>query len=267
MTDHTKQQEDWAIALRFYPDLTALEDRLSLIDPKIVADFRASLLASQQYPERQAVAYQIEQAYLEKFFGSDPLIVDFARDLLLAGKRDGAKELNGAIKVVGKSLSAEKIIEPLASKYLPNRPKVKIPNVIKAQQHPRENTSRVRLVSALILAVIAIIWLSWPKSQADQKQVSAVKLNEKMGVWVTAIGNKVRSSWVRQTNEMVTCEVYIKQSRDGVVNQVEIRTCDGYASEAYRQSLISAMKNASPLPVAPSDDVFKNEIIFIFKPN
>lgn len=116
-SEQDKQQEDWAIALRFYPDLTELETRLGKIDPSLVSEFRSSLLASQQYEQRQRVASQLEQIYLEDYFGNEPLIVDFARELLLSGKRDGAKELNRMLKVVGASVSSETIIEEIRDHY------------------------------------------------------------------------------------------------------------------------------------------------------
>ncbi|MCL5796066.1 MAG: DUF1566 domain-containing protein [Gammaproteobacteria bacterium] len=117
-SEQAKQQADWAIALRFYPDLSELETRLVKIDPSLITEFRSSLLASQQYEQRQRVASQLEQNYLEDYFGNDPLIVDFARELLLAGKRDGAKELNRMLKVVGASVSSESIIEEIRDNYL-----------------------------------------------------------------------------------------------------------------------------------------------------
>ena len=120
-SEQAKQQEDWAIALRFYPDLTELETRLGKIDSSLIAEFRSSLLASQQYEQRQRVASQLEQNYLEDYFGNDPLIVDFARELLLAGKRDGTKELNRMVKVVGDGVSPDKIIEQLEGEYWPQR--------------------------------------------------------------------------------------------------------------------------------------------------
>ncbi len=119
--EQAKQQEDWAIALRFYPNLTELETRLGKIDPSLISEFRSSLLASQLYEQRQRVASQLEQNYLEDYFGNDSLIVDFARELILAGKRDGAKELNRMVKVVGGGVSSAKIIEQIEAEYLPQR--------------------------------------------------------------------------------------------------------------------------------------------------
>lgn len=262
---HAKQQEDWAIVLRFYPNLTELEARLSKIDPSLVADFRSSLLTSKRYKESQIIVNQIEQGYLENFFGNDPLIIDFARDLLIAGKRDGAKELNGAIKVVGKSLSAEKIIEQLEKKYLPNRQKTKAPKMIKVQQKQSFDGTRAIVIIGLVV-IIAAIWVESSMPKVNQQQVSSEEINKELLTWSVAISEKVQLYWLKPTDEMVTCNVYIQQSRDGTINQIAIRSCEGIPSEAYKKSIELAVKNASPLPHAPSDASFKSEIMFIFKP-
>lgn len=69
-TEQQKQNEDWQIALRFYPDLTELETRLAKFDSSLVPDFRKTLLISQQFDRRRAIANQLEQDYLEGFFGT-----------------------------------------------------------------------------------------------------------------------------------------------------------------------------------------------------
>jgi curved DNA-binding protein CbpA len=119
-SNDAKQQADWQIALRFYPDLTSFETRLAKFDIDLVTEFRSHLLATQQYERRQAIADKLEQDYLEGYFGDHPDIIQFARELLLAGKREGAKELNQMLKVVGSSVPAEEIIEQLAVKHAPS---------------------------------------------------------------------------------------------------------------------------------------------------
>lgn len=83
-------------------------------------------------------------------------------------------------------------------------------------------------------------------------------------IWIENIGNKVKQSWTRKNNEIARCYVYVRQSRDGTVNEVNITKCETEASETYRKSLILAVKKASPLPFEPSDEVFKSELIFVF---
>jgi curved DNA-binding protein CbpA len=118
---NSKQEADWQIALRFYPDLSELETRLAKFDNDLVTDFRSHLLATQQYERRQAIADKLEQDYLEGYFGDHPDIIQFARELLLAGKREGAKELNQMLKVVGNSVTPQKVIEQVETEYLPER--------------------------------------------------------------------------------------------------------------------------------------------------
>jgi len=118
---NSKQQADWQIALRFYSDLTTFETRLAKFDTNLVSEFRSNLLATQQYERRQAIADKLEQDYLEGYFGDHPDIVQFARELLLAGKREGAKELNQMLKVVGGSVPADEIIKRLQKQYFPHK--------------------------------------------------------------------------------------------------------------------------------------------------
>jgi len=84
--------------------------------------------------------------------------------------------------------------------------------------------------------------------------------------WVSAIGEKVRRAWTRESNEAATCDVYMRQTRDGEVKEVRVKGCQGEASDAYKRSVELAVRRASPLPKAPSDEVFRSEIVFIFKP-
>jgi curved DNA-binding protein CbpA len=114
---NSKQQADWQIALRFYPDLTGFETRLAKFDTDLVSEYRSNLLTTQQYEHRQVIANKLEQDYLESYFGDHPDIVEFARELLLAGKREGAKELNQMLKVVGNSVSPEDIIKKIEREY------------------------------------------------------------------------------------------------------------------------------------------------------
>lgn len=107
--------------MRFYPDLTSFETRLAKFDTDLVTEFRSHLLATQQYERRQAIADKLEQDYLEGFFGDHPDIVNFARELLLAGKREGARELNQMLKVVGGSVPASEIIKRLQVQYFPHK--------------------------------------------------------------------------------------------------------------------------------------------------
>lgn len=216
-----KQQEDWAIALRFYPDLTDIESRLNKIDPVLVPEFRSSLLASQQYERRQAVASQIEQQYLEDYFGNDKLVVDFARELLLAGKRDGAKELNRMMKVVGGGVSAAKIIEQIEAEYLPQRKadreeqerirkeKMKAERELKKQQTDEKVKRdavilrRVLIVALMLLPIVVFMFLK----QAEKSRLEAERVAEERRVLAEAKrAEGIKAAEVRQAEERKQAE-------------------------------------------------------------
>lgn len=189
-SEQAKQQEDWAIALRFYPDLTELETRLGKIDPSLVSEFRSSLLASQQYEQRQRIASQIEQSYLEDYFGNDPKILECARDLLLAGHREVAKELNRVLKVVGGGVSSEKIIEQIEAKYFPHlNDRLQAARAYKQQQensrkeaikseYNREQIKRegnwILLITILLIAIpIILFWINKDVESENKKAKQA----------------------------------------------------------------------------------------------
>jgi curved DNA-binding protein CbpA len=113
---------DWGIALKYYPDLDALESGLRLFSWRIAYSFRAYLLEAKRFEERNAVADAIEQQFLETYFGSDPRIVAFARDLIILGNRHAAKELNEAIRVLGAQADPPRLIERIRMQFLVREP-------------------------------------------------------------------------------------------------------------------------------------------------
>lgn len=102
--------------------------------------------------------------------------------------------------------------------------------------------------------------------EAEARAANAAKVKQETATWISAIGAKVKRAWIRESSENAVCDVYMRQTRDGIVKEARVKSCQGNASDAYKRSVESAVRRASPLPVAPSDDVFKGEIIFVFKP-
>ncbi len=63
-------------------------------------------------------------------------------------------------------------------------------------------------------------------------------------------------------DEPFECEVRILQDRQGDVQEVQLLRCNG--DVAWRQSLVTAILAASPLPAPPSPDVFSDAITLTF---
>lgn len=79
------------------------------------------------------------------------------------------------------------------------------------------------------------------------------------------IRQKVARNWIKRSDfdKDWTCRIRVIQNVAGDVVQVEPVSCDG--TEAYRDSVVRAVRRASPLPKPPSPDVFEREILFNFK--
>ena len=66
------------------------------------------------------------------------------------------------------------------------------------------------------------------------------------------------------------CNVYVLQDSEGNVKAVNIQKCnldDSAKAKSFRSSIERAVHKASPLPVAPDDAVFDEEIMFLFRVN
>ena len=66
------------------------------------------------------------------------------------------------------------------------------------------------------------------------------------------------------------CDVYIQQSTEGVIEAVNVQNCtldDSDKARSFSNSIERAVYKASPLPAAPDNAVFNNEILFTFTAN
>ncbi|MEX0606523.1 MAG: energy transducer TonB, partial [Halofilum sp. (in: g-proteobacteria)] len=68
----------------------------------------------------------------------------------------------------------------------------------------------------------------------------------------------------RAFSEGDTAHVEVTQVPGGDVTGVDLVSCSG--SEAFCESVVSAVHRASPLPEAPDPEVFDREIRFNFEP-
>lgn len=94
-------ERDWAFATKFYSDLSEIEARLSKISWRLAYSFRAYLLEEKAFEARHHVADSLEKQFLELYFGTNPTIVSFAKQIISAGHKPAAKALNEAIRILG----------------------------------------------------------------------------------------------------------------------------------------------------------------------
>jgi curved DNA-binding protein CbpA len=82
-------EKDWAVAVEYYPDLEDILARLRQVSWRLGYAYKAYLLDQKAFNGRQAVAQQFEQQFLQSYFGTNPKILRFARQLIASGHRQG----------------------------------------------------------------------------------------------------------------------------------------------------------------------------------
>ena len=97
------------------------------------------------------------------------------------------------------------------------------------------------------------------------------QLSTLKSAYVNNIAARVKTFWRYQgADDDWTCNVYVLQSVDGVVEAVNIQNCtldNSDHARAFKNSIERAVYKSSPLPSAPDDAVFNREIMFTFRTN
>ena len=110
-------EKDWRIALKYYPDLAALEKRLAQFSWKLANTYRAYLLETRQFEPRESLASLMETHFLNAYFGDNERNVEFARRLIIAKQRQAALALNEAIRVLGSNAEPSRVIAQIARDF------------------------------------------------------------------------------------------------------------------------------------------------------
>ncbi len=107
----------WATACSIFPDLVQLRARLARINTSLAFSFVTSLLGSKGFTNREAFAEHLEQAFLERHFGSNKEILKFVRLLIFSGNRAAVKELNQLVDVMGSDVDPILLIQRIEKKF------------------------------------------------------------------------------------------------------------------------------------------------------
>lgn len=75
------------------------------------------MLEGKAFQHRVELARAMEQTFLERYFGSDRRILDFARELIQLGARDAINALNKLVDVRGSNVEAVLVIDRVSRDY------------------------------------------------------------------------------------------------------------------------------------------------------
>jgi curved DNA-binding protein CbpA len=110
-------EHDWALAVEYYPDLEELVAKLAKLSSRLAYSYKAYLLETKEFERRSETANRIELQFLKQYFGDNKEIIAFAKTMVNAGRKDVLRDLNKAVKVLGKIDDASVVIARLKGKY------------------------------------------------------------------------------------------------------------------------------------------------------
>lgn len=102
--------ERWKVAVSIFPDLVALKQELAKYSHSLAFAFVTTILESKKYHERLQIANAMEQAFLQRYFGTNSSIAEFAKTLIRGGLREAALMLNRLVDVLGSEVAPELLI-------------------------------------------------------------------------------------------------------------------------------------------------------------
>ena len=107
--------------------------------------------------------------------------------------------------------------------------------------------------------------------EAEEQAARAARqreLNTLLSQYIGAISSKVQSRWRKPPSMEATdayCIVYVLQTPEGYIEQVQIKECRG-GDDQFRRSVEEAVWKSDPLPAPPDEELFDRELKFKFEP-
>jgi colicin import membrane protein len=101
---------------------------------------------------------------------------------------------------------------------------------------------------------------------ADEETRSSAGFQSLKASYVRAIQAHVEQRWYEPpgVTQGLSCTIYVTQIPGGEVVGMRFGSCNGGA--AVRQSIATAVRNASPLPAPPEPALFEREVELVFTP-
>ena len=115
--DYDPLTESWKVAVEYYPDLDEKFENLKKISWKLAYGFKASILETKKFNERNVIAKIMKGDFLERYFGNHEEIIEFVEQLIGLGEKKALKELNKTINILGiNQISQEDEVLPVIKK-------------------------------------------------------------------------------------------------------------------------------------------------------
>jgi curved DNA-binding protein CbpA len=109
-------ESDWNEVVNYFPDLNAITQRLRTISKSLEFSYKVILLNNKEFKNREKIANLVELHFLQRYFGTNKVIIEFAKELIFSGDKMSAKELNRAVDLLGSEIDPQIIINKIKPK-------------------------------------------------------------------------------------------------------------------------------------------------------
>jgi curved DNA-binding protein CbpA len=104
---------DWATAVEYFPELATLHEKLRATSARLAFAFQTTMLEKKQFERRKEIAADLEDRFLQTYFGSNAQILAYARELISKGGKAGSK----AVAVLGNAVDPDIVISRIEDKF------------------------------------------------------------------------------------------------------------------------------------------------------
>ena len=125
-----------------------------------------------------------------------------------------------------------------------------------------------------LLLAISLVFILNVQADTNESLMLDDQLNISRNTWVESIITKINTYWhYLGARSDWSCYVFITLDRNGNINTVDVENCgdsimnidENPKLSSFKNSIKKAAYKASPLPLAPSEDAFSEQIIFEFR--
>ena len=112
--------EDWKVALEYFPELEEYLNKLRRISWKLGYGFKAYIVETKNYEIGAKIYTQMYEEFIERYFGTNRSIIEFANSLIETNNKQALKELNKVVKVLDITQTFKKtdeVISKIEKKY------------------------------------------------------------------------------------------------------------------------------------------------------
>lgn len=110
-------EERWQIAVSIFPDLDTIRKRLAKTAHRLAFAFVTVMLETKQFTKHITIADAMEQAFLQRYFGSNSEVILFAKALISEGHKDATFALNQYVEILGSDFDAAPLIAKIEQDF------------------------------------------------------------------------------------------------------------------------------------------------------